>query len=124
MFNQPRIFRYVLIALCAVLTVAIAVAFHHRNEPSFPFSDLAVTETYTILASQGRLFLGPYSRFSWHHPGPIYFYALVPFYRMVGGATVGLDLGALAVNMCCTAIAVIVACRAGVRWLSGSVCTA
>jgi hypothetical protein len=124
MFNLPPGSRCVLIALFAVLTAALLVAFDQRAEPAFPFSDLAVTETYTILASQGRLFLGPYSRFSWHHPGPIYFYALVPLYRMVGGATVGLDLGALAVNMCCTAIALIVACRSGVRWLSAAVCTA
>src|SRR3954469_12226727 len=124
MFNLPPGSRCVLIALFAVLTAAILVAFDQRAEPAFPFSDLAVTETYTILAAHGRLLLGPYSRFSWHHPGPIYFYALVPFYRLLGGATVGLDLGALVLNVCCTALALVVACSARPRSLCVAACAA
>jgi hypothetical protein len=105
-------------AWCAVaiaLLAAIAVALTRHAAPNFPVSDLAVTETYTILASQGRLLVGPYSRFSWHHPGPIYFYLVAPFYKALGSRTIGLEVGALAINLGAMAAAMLIAFRAGGR---------
>ena len=52
-----------------------------------------------MLASQGRLLLGPYSRFQWHHPGPLYFYAMAPFYALSGSRATGLNVGALMINV-------------------------
>jgi hypothetical protein len=61
-------------------------------------SDTAVIESYTLLASEGRLVLGPYSRFQWHHPGPLYFYFMAPFYVLSGFRTAGLGAAAIAIN--------------------------
>jgi hypothetical protein len=97
------------------LAAAVAVAVMRHGAANFPVSDLAVSETYTILASQGRLLFGPYSRFSWHHPGPIYFYLLAPFYKALGSRTIGLEIGALAINLCSMAAAMLIAHRAGGR---------
>ena len=68
-------------------------------EPVVTSEDIAVTELYTDLASHGRLLLGPYSRFGWHHPGPLYFYLQAPLYAASHRAGASLFLGAMAVNV-------------------------
>jgi len=67
-----------------------------------------VVESYTRLATRGVLRLGAYSRFQWHHPGPLYFYLLAPFYALGGGTTSALNAGAAALSAACL-------------WLTGSV---
>lgn len=62
-------------------------------------SDFAVTELYTELASGGRLLVGPYSRYGWNHPGPIYFYAQAPFYVLGGRDAATLYSVAVAINI-------------------------
>lgn len=62
-------------------------------------SDTAVIESYVLMASQGQLLVGAYSRFQWHHPGPFYFYVLAPFYAASGHKTAGLDAGAGAISI-------------------------
>jgi hypothetical protein len=47
---------------------------------------------------RGALLVGPYSRFGWHHPGPLYFYLLAPWYWMSGLHTAGMQAGAFAIN--------------------------
>src|SRR5262249_47432893 len=47
----------------------------------------------------GQLLEGPYSRFQWHHPGPMYFYLLAPFYGATGHRAAGLNAGAVAINL-------------------------
>jgi hypothetical protein len=76
-----------------------AVVVARQEPPAAPTSDLAVIELYTILAGRAELWLGPYSRFSWHHPGPIYFYVLWPFYALSGGRSAGVHAGAFALNL-------------------------
>src|SRR5215467_11034858 len=68
------------------------------------FGDTAVIESYTWMASTGDLLVGPYSRFQWHHPGPIAFYWIAPFYALSGAKPVGLSAGALALNLAVLAI--------------------
>ena len=76
----------------------LALMWLARSAPvQYPVSDIAVTELYTRLAGHGELLVGPYSRYSWHHPGPFYFYVLWPFYAVSGGHTAGLSVGAWAV---------------------------
>jgi hypothetical protein len=106
---------YTLGAVGIALAAAMSLALTRPAAPTFPVSDLAVTETYTILASQGRLLVGPYSRFSWHHPGPMYFYLLVPFYKLLGSRPLGLQVGALAIALCSMAAAMLIAARANSR---------
>jgi hypothetical protein len=67
------------------------------NPPST--SDTAVIESFTILASRGNLMLGPYSRFQWHHPGPLCFFWMAPFHVLSGARTTGLNAGALLLNL-------------------------
>jgi len=106
---------YALVAVVVALAAAMSLALTPQAAPTFPVSDLAVTETYTILASQGRLLVGPYSRFSWHHPGPMYFYLLVPFYKLLGSRPLGLQVGALAIGLCSMAAAMLIAAGVGSR---------
>ena len=88
------------VAWGAMACVAVALTATARGAAAAPAtSDTAVIELYTRLASEGRLLLGAYSRFQWHHPGPLYFYLLVPFYRLSGETTVGLHAGAAALAL-------------------------
>ena len=84
-------------AVMAVAFALIAIARHAANPTST--SDTAVIESFTLLASRGDLLLGPYSRFQWHHPGPIYFFWMAPFYVLSGARTTGLNAAALLLNL-------------------------
>jgi hypothetical protein len=87
----------------------IAIARRAADAPAT--SDTAVIESYARLASQGRLLVGAYSRFQWHHPGPLYFYLLAPFYVLGGGRTAGLNAGAAAISIASMALVVWVLMR-------------
>lgn len=99
------------VIVAATSTVAISIA--RTASPVPPTGDTAVIESYTIQASEGRLLVGPYSRFGWHHPGPIYFYALVPFYLGSHQDTAGLNAAAIVLNIFMIAVATLVAASAG-----------
>jgi hypothetical protein len=76
--------------------------------------DYAGLEIATRYAFSGKTLLGPYSRFGWNHPGPLYFDMIAPVYALFGGTSTGLFAGACAINM---AAAVTVAASARV-WAS------
>ncbi|MEQ1727229.1 MAG: hypothetical protein ABL982_02520 [Vicinamibacterales bacterium] len=82
---------------------------------------MAVIESYTFLASRAELLLGAYSRFQWHHPGPLVFYLLAPFYVLAGARTAGLHAGAAAIAIGSLALvaAVLVRRRASLAVLVG-----
>jgi hypothetical protein len=86
-----------LLALVGLLAWCLALP--ARTPPVFPDGDPAIIELYTWHASHGLWEYGPYSRFGWHHPGPLYFYLLAPFYIAGGQHTLALDAGALALNL-------------------------
>lgn len=67
--------------------------------PTWPVADGALIELYTIHATRGEQLLGAYSQYGWHHPGPLLFYLLAPFYLLGGRTVYGLDLGALVINL-------------------------
>jgi hypothetical protein len=76
-----------------------------RAAPDAPAtSDTAVTALYARLAAKGQLLVGAYSRFQWHHPGPLYFYALAPFYAAAGWTLAGLHAGAAVLGLACLLI--------------------
>ena len=68
------------------------------------FGDTAVIESYTWMAAKRDLLLGPYSRFQWHHPGPVAFFLMAPFYALSGSRSAGLNAGALGLNLAVLAI--------------------
>ena len=63
-----------------------------------PASDHALTELQVRDVGHHPVLVGLYSRGDWSHPGPALFYLLAPFYRLVGGASIGMNLGALAIT--------------------------
>jgi hypothetical protein len=86
-----------LLVLCGLLAL---IASARRADATYAAAgDFALIESYTIHATNGRQFLGPYSRFGWNHPGPLYFYVIAPFYVLSGHRAAGLSAGALALNL-------------------------
>jgi hypothetical protein len=61
-------------------------------------SDHALTEMHTADVGRHEVLVGLYSRGDWNHPGPALFYVLAPFYRLFGERSIGISLGALAIN--------------------------
>jgi hypothetical protein len=87
----------ILVFVALALTTAMNFA---RATPRITTdADFAVTEIYTRLATEGRLVDGPYSRFGWHHPGPLYFYLQAPLYAVSGYRAAALYVGALGINL-------------------------
>ncbi|MEO8259863.1 MAG: hypothetical protein ABI868_21140, partial [Acidobacteriota bacterium] len=99
--------------LASLLIAVELVALARQAQPVTAVSDTAVIESYTAYASQGAQLVGPYSRYGWHHPGPLYFYLLAPFYSLSGSLTTGLNAGALAINLASVLLMAWVMVRAG-----------
>ena len=93
-----------LLALAVVAGIALLTFSSRREERFREVSDGALLEIATIEALQGRQLVGPYSRFGWNHPGPLYFYAESPWYVASGRHTAGMIAGALALNLAAAGI--------------------
>lgn len=103
-------------ALSAIVMVPLVVALVSlvtRLGTWYPAGDLAVMELTTRDVGVHSVLLGPYSRFGWHHPGPALFYLLAVPYRLMGGSSIGLSLGAAALNLAAVAGIAVVAWRRG-----------
>jgi hypothetical protein len=91
-------------ALALALLTALPVLayfvylFHHPIERFAVSGDYAGLELATRYVPSGRTLLGPYSRFGFSHPGPLYFYVLAPVYALCGSTSTGLFAGACTVN--------------------------
>ncbi len=88
------------------------------------FGDYATLETATRFALSGRTLLGPYSRFEFNHPGPLYFMVTVPVQRIFGDRPLSLFLAACFVNaMAAFAIPSMVRVALGARqaWITALV---
>jgi hypothetical protein len=94
------------LAVLPLIVTASRVADGMRG--ASPASDFALLELSTGEAARGAQLLGPYSRFGWRHPGPIYFYLLAPFYLMSGASSASLPVAVLVINW--AALLGIVAC--------------
>src|SRR5580765_82341 len=86
-------------AALAVLGSLGLVNFAASATPIVTDADIAVNELYVELATKGQLLVGPYSRFGWHHPGPLYFYVVAPFYALAGHQAAAMYAVALAFNL-------------------------
>jgi len=96
---QRTSWRRVAIATLALLGSLGLVNFAAYAAPIVTDADIAVTELYVELATRGDLLLGPYSRFGWHHPGPLFFYLVAPFYALGGHQAAAMYAVALAINI-------------------------
>ncbi len=111
-WTRPRLRRGALAGLAVAACCSLIVVAQHA--PSLlPVGDAAVIELYTLLATHGQILVGPYSRFIWHHPGPLYFLTAAPFYIASGSQTPGIHAAAVAINVASVAGIVWVACRLG-----------
>ena len=110
----------------ALLFLVVAIAFAspvlsraaRRDNPVAATSagDEAMLELSTIRAARAEQLVGPYSRFRWSHPGPLYFYLLAPAYSLLGARYSSLAVGALFLS---TAAGIgILACA--LRWGRGA----
>ena len=79
--------------------------------------DFAATELAVRAVGSHAVLLGPYSRFGWRHPGPIYFYVLAPFYWLLGADVRAITLGAIGVNLTAVGLILVFARRRGGRGL-------
>jgi hypothetical protein len=104
----------VALALGLAPLVVAAVALVVGAGDILPAHDIAQLEMRTRDVGEHQVLLGPYSRDGWFHLGPALFYLLAIPYRLTGGSSVGLYLGALAVNAASIAgMALIARRRAG-----------
>src|SRR5581483_10215299 len=76
-----------------------------------PWGDQAAIQLSVDRALRAGQLLGPYSRFGWSHPGPLYFYLLAGPYRVLGSTARGL-LGASVLLTVAAAVGVVVAAGA------------
>ena len=89
------------LAIAAVILVAVVAtsAALRSAPPVFAQGDHAVLELYTLNALASPWPFGPYSRYKWHHPGPLFFYWEAPWYLASGRHTLGMHTGALALSV-------------------------
>ena len=108
---QRRAIRYAaLVAAAAVVALAMANA-TASSRRAFPIGDLALLESYTLMATQRKLVVGPYSRYGWHHPGPLYFWIAAPFYAFAKFKTPGIHVAVQCINASSLLIAAWIAAR-------------
>jgi len=88
---------FALLAALPLLPYFVYLA--QKGIPRFTiFGDYAALELAIRSVPTGRVLLGPYSRFGFSHPGPLYFYLAAPVYALTGGVTTGLFAAATAIN--------------------------
>jgi uncharacterized membrane protein len=78
-----------------------------------PAADNAIMELTTRDVGHHPVLVGLVSRDGWSHPGPVLFYLLAAPYRLTGGSSIALPLGALAINGAAIAGMAVVARRRG-----------
>jgi hypothetical protein len=101
------------VVLGAPLLLRIPRSVITRPMPVFPEGDGAVMELSVLRAERGQELLGPYSRFGWHHPGPLYSYLQLPFYELFHRQYSALKIGAVAIATASVAGSMAIAGRFG-----------
>jgi hypothetical protein len=90
------------VGLAALLIVPLVVSavylWFSVGDDYFPSTDWAIFELRARDAFDHGVYVGPYSRFGWNHPGPILFYLLGGAYKALGSKSISLHITALFVN--------------------------
>ncbi len=95
---RHRVLRRAAIVCMAGTILLTASIYSAGARQTFPTGDAALIESYTLLATQGKLMVGPYSRYGWHHPGPLYFWIAAPFYALANFKSAGLHVAVQCIN--------------------------
>ena len=64
----------------AIIVIRFLGASHRVYLPD----DLALIDLHTRAALHWHQAVGPFDRFGWNHPGPVYYYVLATVYRHLG----------------------------------------
>jgi hypothetical protein len=101
------------------MSAFIVVAFAVRFIPDVaPESDFALIDIGALNVLRDWQPVGAYSRFGWHHPGPLYFWLLVPAYALSGFHHLGTVATVGAVNVL-SVLGVLAILRRHVAMLAG-----
>lgn len=111
--RDRRTFRTALALTLLPLAVSAVAVVAGVGGDYLPTADHALTEMQVRDLGRHPVLIGLYSRADWNHPGPLLFYALAPFYWLTAGASIGLALGALAINAASIAGMAAIAYRRG-----------
>ncbi|MBA2625673.1 MAG: hypothetical protein H0U89_08725, partial [Acidimicrobiia bacterium] len=93
----PRLALGIGLALLAALPLAFTAA--RVGEPFTHVADMALIDLQSRRLPVDFPLLGPYSRFGWRHPGPLFAYLAWASQVLTGGSTRAVFLAALAVNV-------------------------
>jgi hypothetical protein len=97
--RRARVEAAALAALAALPLLPYFLALARAPIPRFAIEgDYAALELAARLVPTGKTLLGPYSRFGFSHPGPLYFYVMAPIYALYGGTSTGIFAAAASVN--------------------------
>jgi len=105
--------RAALVCLIAMMLLTAGIYCGNARQ-TFPIGDGALIQIYTLLATQGKLVVGPYSRYGWHHPGPLYFWIAAPFFALANFKSAGIYFAVQCIN----AMSVIAAAWVAARFAS------
>jgi hypothetical protein len=94
----------------AVSAVSVVATVGGRYMPT---ADNALIELNTRDVGHHPVLVGLVSRDGWSHPGPALFYLLAAPYRLMGGSSIALPVGAVAINAAAIAGMAVVARRRG-----------
>ena len=89
----------VVFALARLVPTTVRLLSDWARAPSVFVGDFAVIDIYMQRCLRGALWVGPYSRYGWHHPGPIWFYGMLPLYALSGRAPMALVAWNLALSL-------------------------
>lgn len=98
---HTRRWRWIGWASFAVTQFVGLVSLSRSLGPSWLVGDAALLELNVIAALGGDQFLGAYSQYGWHHPGPLFSYWLAAFYAVGGKSAAAMSAGALLLNLVC-----------------------
>jgi hypothetical protein len=97
-------------AALPLLVLAVALLAQHPTIAAYGDRAVVGLETRDFIA--GRQWIGPYSRFGWHHPGPAFFIPLALASVVLRNGSWALDAGILAAGLVCLVATVEVVRRA------------
>jgi hypothetical protein len=104
-------------AVVAVAAVAVVLVYALlRSEWFIPRDDYAVTELAVQEAARLERLLGPYSRFGFFHPGPMYFYSVAPAFELLArNGGLAMVVTRLLIDAVCIVTVVVLIDRVGGR---------
>ena len=106
-------------AVPAALTAVLAARLWCSGLPQITVEhDMAILELFTRNVFHGGQLLGAYSRFGFHHPGPLLFYLFAPAYELGGQSFSALLATAVTVNAACVGTISTLVWRTGERPLA------